>query len=250
MTTLEILWWDPSLLADASVGKAPLHWSARGQLSMGVMRSAWNDPKATYVAIKGGTPNNSHGHMDAGSFILEADGVRWALDLGTENYGKMRAAKLDLWNYSQSSNRWTTFRVGPEGHNILRFNGQYQLINGKAEVTELPEVNGITGNRADLSTLYSNFASQVYRTVLLNPDRSVTFKDEWRTNGQATQVTFQWLTKAPDFNQDKHASQQQWKTHTYSNSGECYKEVNSGNFTFLNVFKWPTFFDASDIPVQ
>lgn len=134
--------------------------------------------------------------MDAGSFILEADGVRWALDLGTENYGKMRAAKLDLWDYSQNSNRWTAFRVGPDGHNILRFNDQYQLITGKGEVTELSESNGIIGNRADLSTLYSNFASEVYRTVLLNPDRSVTFRDEWRTNGQAALVTSQWLTRA------------------------------------------------------
>jgi hypothetical protein len=98
-----------------------LHWTAAGELPIAVMRSAWDDPDATYLAIKGGTPNQSHGHMDVGSFVLEANGVRWALDLGTESYNRMRAAKLDLWNYSQDSSRWTTFRVGPEGHNILRF---------------------------------------------------------------------------------------------------------------------------------
>jgi len=68
--------------------------------------------------------------MDAGSFILEANGVRWALDLGGEDYNKMRAAKLDLWNYSQNSNRWTTFRPGPESHNILRFNNARQDVSG------------------------------------------------------------------------------------------------------------------------
>lgn len=196
LTPLEILWWDPSLLKTASGSKAPLHWSPQGHLSMGVMRSAWNDPKATYVAIKGGTPNNSHAHMDAGSFILEADGVRWAIDLGTESYGNMRAAKLDLWDYSQNSNRWTTFRAGPEGHNILRFNNQYQLINGKAEVIELPTRKGVLGNQADLTSLYADLASKVSRTVLLNPDRSVTLIDEWQVKSQATEVTFQWLTKA------------------------------------------------------
>ncbi|MBC7914201.1 MAG: heparinase II/III family protein [Pyrinomonadaceae bacterium] len=193
---LEILWWDPSLLKSKTTTKAPLHWTARGEISIGVMRSAWDNPKATYVALKGGTPNNSHGHMDAGSFILEANGVRWALDLGTESYGNMRAAKLDLWNYTQNSNRWTTFRVGPEGHNILRFNNEYQLIDGKAEVSAVPDAKGTVGNKADLTSLYSNFAKQVHRTVLLNPDRSVTFKDEWITKNKSSQVTFQWLTKA------------------------------------------------------
>jgi hypothetical protein len=46
--------------------------------------------------IKEGTPNGSHAHMDAGSFVYETNGIRWAIDLGTEEYFKMRAAKLDL----------------------------------------------------------------------------------------------------------------------------------------------------------
>ncbi|MBC8032729.1 MAG: heparinase II/III family protein [Chitinophagaceae bacterium] len=196
LTPLEMVWWNPSLLPTTATTKAPLHWSPKGHLSMGVMRSSWRDPQATYVAIKGGTPNNSHGHMDAGSFIMEADGVRWALDLGTESYNKMRAAKLDLWNYSQNSSRWTTFRVGPEGHNILRFNSELQRIDGKAAVEALPDVEGVIGNKADMSSLYSNFAKYVYRTVLLHPDRSVSIQDEWATNDKASEIAFQWLTKA------------------------------------------------------
>jgi hypothetical protein len=195
-TPLELLWWQPSLAKQKKTGSDPLHWTADGLMPIGVMRSAWNDPKATFVAIKGGTPNNSHGHMDAGSFILEADGVRWAVDLGTESYDKMRAAKLDLWNYSQNSSRWTTFRVGPEGHNILRFDGELQLITGKGEVKELTDKNGEMGNQADLTSLYSNKAKKVTRTVLLHPDHSVSIHDEWTIKEQSTDVTFQWLTKA------------------------------------------------------
>ncbi|MBC7652734.1 MAG: heparinase II/III family protein, partial [Deinococcales bacterium] len=102
-TPFEILWWHPSLNNQQNKLTAPLHFTATGLMPIAVMRSSWNNPKATFVAIKGGTPNNSHGHMDAGSFILEANGVRWAVDLGTESYDKMRAAKLDLWNYGQNS---------------------------------------------------------------------------------------------------------------------------------------------------
>jgi hypothetical protein len=134
---LELLWWNPNLPASTN-GELPLHWTAGGHLPLAVMRSAWNDKNATYVAIKGGTPNGSHAHMDVGSFILEANGVRWALDLGTESYNLMRAAKLDLWNYTQESSRWTTFRVGPEGHNILRFGGALQDVSGHAPISALP----------------------------------------------------------------------------------------------------------------
>ena len=195
-TPLAILWWDASLLAQKQNTTAPLQWTAGGLMPVSVMRSGWNDANATFAALKGGTPNNSHGHMDAGSFILEAGGVRWALDLGTESYDKMRAARLDLWNYTQNSNRWTTFRVGPEGHNILRFDGERQLINGRGEVTGLKTANGVMGAEADLSSLYMNKAGRVTRRLLLYPDRSVSIQDSWKANDSAVTVSFQWLTRA------------------------------------------------------
>ena len=193
---LEILWWEPALLQKGNTSSAPLHWAAKGGLPIGVMRSAWNDPNATYLAIKGGTPNNSHGHMDVGSFILEADGVRWALDLGTENYNKMRAAKLDLWNYSQHSNRWSTFRCGPEGHNILRFDTARQDISGFGTIQELPADNGAMGNLLDLSSLYKSKVDKISRTVKMWPDRSISIEDQWTTGGNPVEASFQWLTKA------------------------------------------------------
>lgn len=193
---LGLLWWNPDLPPLHAQSTLPLHWTASGQLPLAVLRSAWNDPRATYLAIKGGTPNTSHGHMDAGSFILEADGVRWALDLGTENYNTMRAAKIDLWNYAQDSSRWTTFRVGPEGHNILRFDGQLQQIDGKAEIRALPAQNGIVGNVVELTPLYRNQVARVQRIVRLLPDRTVSIEDEWTTGERAVEASWQWLTKA------------------------------------------------------
>ena len=195
-TPFEILWWRPTLLKQNRVVTSPLQWTAGGLMPISVMRSAWNDTLASFVAIKGGTPDNSHGHMDAGSFILEAEGVRWALDLGSESYNKMRQANLDLWNYSQNSSRWTTFRVGPEGHNILRFNGGRQQISGKAAIKQLPLKDGSVGAEADLSTLYTNKAKEVTRTMMLHPDRSVSIQDRWSAKDSAVTVSFQWLTKA------------------------------------------------------
>ena len=195
-TPLELLWWNPALMNQTKAVKRVLQWTASGDMPISVMRTSWDDPNAAFVAIKGGTPDNSHGHMDVGSFILEADGVRWALDLGTESYNKMREAKLDLWNYTQNSNRWTTFRAGPEGHNILRFNGERQLIAGKAEIQQLPSKNGTMGAEANLTSLYSNKAKNVTRKVVINADRTVSIQDEWTAKDSAVNVSFQWLTKA------------------------------------------------------
>jgi len=192
---LEILWWEPNL-AENIQKTLPKHYTSKGGLALGVMRSEWNNPKATFVAIKGGTVNYSHAHMDVGSFVLEAKGVRWAIDLGTENYDRMRAAKIDLWNYSQSSDRWTTFRAGSESHNILRFDGENQQIDGKATIEEAKSAKGSIGNVVDLSSIYSKKAEKVVRTILLNSENSVSIQDEWITKETALEVAFQWLTKA------------------------------------------------------
>jgi hypothetical protein len=192
---LEILWWEPNLAENAQ-RTLPKHYTSKGGLALGVMRSEWNNPKATFVAIKGGTVNYSHAHMDIGSFVLEAKGVRWAIDLGTENYDRMRAAKIDLWNYSQSSNRWTTFRAGSESHNILRFDSENQQVDGKATIEEVKSSNGSVGNIVDLSSIYSKKAEKVVRTILLNSENSVSIQDEWITKETALEVAFQWLTRA------------------------------------------------------
>ena len=192
---LEILWWEPNLAENAQ-RTLPKHYTSKGGLALGVMRSEWNNPKATFVAIKGGTVNYSHAHMDVGSFVLEAKGVRWAIDLGTENYDRMRAAKIDLWNYSQSSDRWTTFRAGSESHNILRFDSENQQVDGKATIEEVKSSNGSVGNIVDLSSIYSKKAEKVVRTILLNSENSVSIQDEWITKETALEVAFQWLTRA------------------------------------------------------
>ena len=190
---LEILWWKPSPKQKVST-QAPLHWIAKGGLPIAVMRSGWDDANASFIAIKGGTPNNSHGHMDVGSFVLEADGVRWALDLGTESYDKMRAAKLDLWDYSQNSNRWTTFRCGPEGHNILRFNNARQDISGFGVLK--PTKQGTNTNELDLSMLYASQLEKVIRKIELRSDKSIAIDDTWQTGANSVEASFQWLTKA------------------------------------------------------
>lgn len=96
-------------------------------LRSGLNRNDW------YVGVKGGMPSASHGHMDIGSFVLDAGGIRWACDLGCEEYGRIEAMKdIKLWNMAQDSSRWSLFRLGVEGHGTLTIDGAPQKVDGCA----------------------------------------------------------------------------------------------------------------------
>lgn len=109
------------------------HWVGGGSMPVAFHRSDW-DPEATYIAIKGGAANLSHAHMDVGSFILEMNGVRWAIDLGMENYTNVEKEGIQLWDRKQTGERWDIFRLGSFSHNILTVNGEQQRVEGQAEI--------------------------------------------------------------------------------------------------------------------
>jgi hypothetical protein len=56
-----------------------------GGAQIAIFRSCWNDRRALWAAIKGGTNDQTHCHLDLGSFCIDANGCRWAMDLGKVN---------------------------------------------------------------------------------------------------------------------------------------------------------------------
>ncbi|MES3021502.1 MAG: heparinase II/III family protein [Pseudomonadota bacterium] len=197
--SLALLWRGSGAGRDVA---APLNWQTRGHQPVAVMRSRHADKMATWVALKGGTPNGSHGHMDAGSFVLEAGGVRWAEDPGYEDYLRARRRSglthAQLFDYGQHSARWRHFRLGPEGHNVLRFDGALPRVDGHAELLPLrTHARGGASARIALSSTYAGQAEQVGRTVSLLADGAVRIEDRWRAPANAAVATsWQWLTTA------------------------------------------------------
>src|SRR5579871_2512302 len=55
------------------------------------LRSAWDDPNALFIGIRGGDNKTHHGHLDLGQFVLDGGGVRWALDSGPEDFSSAGA---------------------------------------------------------------------------------------------------------------------------------------------------------------
>lgn len=200
---LALLWWDPAQVAaagtNAPASEAPLHWVGRGVQPMAALRSSWTDPRASYLAIKGGTAGHHHAHMDVGSFVLEMGGVRWALDLGMQDYAKVRAGGIshkDHFDLSQDSLRWTIFRNGPDAHNILRFAGKRQQVAGRAELSEVYSTETGAAVDVDLASVYDGQALQVKRTAILHRDLSASVIDTWVAPDSGTTGGAQWLTRA------------------------------------------------------
>jgi hypothetical protein len=195
---LGLIWWDPALLNMPVASRQLNWWSEGGSQPQAVMRASWEDKRATFVGIKAGSAGNSHGHMDVGSFVLEANGVRWAVDLGRDGYTLPRQHGLgeDLFLATQESKRWAIFCNGPESHNILRFNGTNQWVAGKAEIVPVKEKSVSPGYKMDLSPIYSGQMVSVHRGINLRTDKSVLIQDEWQTGERGAAVTWQMITYA------------------------------------------------------
>jgi hypothetical protein len=81
---LDVLWYDHRKLGPVEA-KLPRsrHFSRVGVVTM---RSAWEDPEATFVGFKATTNRANHTHLDQGTFTLDALGERWAASLPGESY--------------------------------------------------------------------------------------------------------------------------------------------------------------------
>ncbi len=192
MMPLALIWWDSSKRAAGAT--PPVSWSGGGKVPLAVFRQRWNDPASSFVAAKGGKSDISHGHMDAGSFIIEADGCRWAEDPGWQSYNTLESRGLGLWDYRQESQRWNIFRLGPEAHNILRFDGASQNVQASATVMKVDLAKQFM--IFDLSGLYHPSVESARRGVRLMPAGAVVIRDEWKALEKPVTASFQWLTKA------------------------------------------------------
>ncbi|NBW02468.1 MAG: DUF4962 domain-containing protein [Cytophagia bacterium] len=154
----------------------PLDHMLRGEVNdLVVMRSSWTDKFATWIGVKSGTNSSNHSHLDLGSFELDAGGVRWAKDLGSDDYN------LDgYWTMGVGGKRWSYYRLGSLSHNvpILGNKNQYELAKATFSSTSLnvSEPNAIL----DLSQAYRDYSSKSTRKIsLVNNRKDVVIEDDF-----------------------------------------------------------------------
>ncbi|MCA9264517.1 MAG: heparinase II/III-family protein [Planctomycetales bacterium] len=181
---LDLLWGAAWLEPGPMASDLPLDRHFDG-VSVVTMRSAWNDPDALFVGFKGGDNRVNHGHLDLGSFILEHGGVRWAIDLGPDDY--------NIPGYF-GKQRWDYYRNRTEGHNTLVINGLNQATTAAAKITHFESTEAITSATADLTEAYPD-AARVRRTLTLLDRRELVIRDEIESD-QPVSTTWYWHTKA------------------------------------------------------
>jgi hypothetical protein len=167
---LDLLWFETVSLSPREAD-LPLDRYFRG-IEVATFRSGWDDPQAIFVGFKAGHNRAGHSHLDLGSFVLEAQGVRWALDLGGDNY--------NLPGYFDR-NRWDYYRLRAEGHNTLVLNpGSNPDQDPEASASIIRFLSGpdLSLAVADLTPAYARQAQRVWRGLSLVNRRQILIQDE------------------------------------------------------------------------
>ncbi|MBD2845320.1 Ig-like domain-containing protein [Paenibacillus sp. IB182496] len=168
----EMLWYRPALYANPDAREEVDGYFQR--MEAVTMRSHPTSPQASFVGFKGGDNAINHGHLDIGSFVYDALGIRWASDFGVDNY--------DLPDYF-GDRRFDYYRLRPEGHNTLVIDpddtpGQPEQAQARMERVETKPQGALA--IADLTEAYWGDALSVKRGMkLFDMRQQVMVQDEF-----------------------------------------------------------------------
>ncbi|MDF2927422.1 MAG: coagulation factor 5/8 type domain protein [Paenibacillaceae bacterium] len=118
-TARHLLWYDPAYAQTDYAAQLELDKYFRGS-ELVTSRSSWGSPDAVFTGLKAGVNGTNHGDLDLGTFVMDALGVRWAEELGPEDYGVP-----GYWSDGVGGQRWTYYKKRAEGQNTLVVNPGY-----------------------------------------------------------------------------------------------------------------------------
>jgi hypothetical protein len=174
---MNLLWFDPR--GDGpKAADLPLDRVFRG-VNVAFLRSAWEYKDALFVGFKGGDNKANHSHLDLGTFVLDALGQRWALDLGSDDY--------NMPDYF-GDKRFTYYRLRTEGHNTLVIDGRNQAQDAFAAIIAFGSHPDRAFAVADLTAAYRPAANRVHRGVALLGRNHVLIQDEIDASGPVQPV--------------------------------------------------------------
>lgn len=176
--------WFPAVTTTPAAA-APLDVQFRGPAQLALFRSAWDDPRALFLGFKAGGNGVNHSHLDLGSFVLDADGVRWAVDLGPDDY--------NLPAYF-GAKRWTYFRLNNFSHNTVTPGTTLQAPKADAPLTAFASTPTRAHAIADLTAAYPGQSKQLLRGVAFLDRARVLVQDEITALSANTPLTWRLVT--------------------------------------------------------
>ena len=172
---------------------APKNYIGKGLSPVVVFRD-YGDKDSFYLGAKGGCGAVSHGHMDAGSFVFELDGVRWSVDPGIQSY-RIGEQGFDLWKQHQESERWELLALNNLGHSTLTVDNKLHVVDGYATIirSDLAERPSVT---FDLGPTFEGQLASASRTFTRTGARSLRIEDQLHATESNRWITWQLVTRA------------------------------------------------------
>ena len=185
----------PSVDLSSPQAPADCYYAGHGSNDICVIRSGWG-PDDAYLGFKSGKVNNPHGHMDVGSFYYEYKGVRWSLDLGSDDYGSVQVHGIGLFDMKQGSDRWLKLtKYNNFAHSTTYPEGTYQDINAQCVITE--DESGMSAS-SEISAEYPGMMKSLLRKVALKGN-GILVEDCLSTSDREVDMVWNMTTEAQSF---------------------------------------------------
>jgi hypothetical protein len=169
-----VVWYVPAPREKPPAKKLDCYF--HGPVEVAVFRSSWDGPDALFVGVKAGYNQVNHGHLDLGTFELDAMGVRWACDLGSDNYNMP-----GYWDKKTGGQRWSYYRLNSASHNIPLLNGKNQDPQATSRFVKVQTETSQPFAIVDLTDAYKESAKKVTRGVaMVQNRRAVLVQDEFQ----------------------------------------------------------------------
>lgn len=197
-----------ALKIDPAQIKAPetLTYSGQGGTPVVMTRTGWGS-RDLYLGIKGGTAAENHAHMDAGSFVYDAYGQRWSMDMVCQSYAEVEnltwANGGEYWAMNQESLRWRLCRINNRFHSTVTVNDRDHLVNGFATLEQVWDTTGMKGGTLDMTSVFGETFKSVKREIVIADSDHLRITDIFQSGGEKASVRWSMVTPAePELTED------------------------------------------------
>lgn len=180
---MDLVWYIPP--TDPDHFSMPLDRMFRGS-EVATFRDSW-DNTTLFAGLHGGQNNVPHGNLDAGTFVLDMLGERFACDLGGDSY------ELDGY-FDSGGKRWNYYRTRAEGQNTILLDpgpGPDQTVDAFSAITAFQADAEQPYAIVDLTQALGSKAASAQRGMrLVNQRTGVILRDELVLNDSAETYWF------------------------------------------------------------